>query len=209
MLQAHEERDDSPVRVTAEAVERLGRGEHDEGRLLTHVEGAVSAEGAADPAELQVLPDDVFDADVLANAIHLRSGGFGEGLERRGGEVGVARDGHALQGTRRAPTRKEANRAGDGTPRRLFRERCLGTILSMPPQPPHTTPKDAPPPWNGHTLDEAAERALDAYLTVALRVYERLLNDPEAYAAYRRLTTPTYVRTMKETGSNPEHTANP
>lgn len=79
----------------------------------------------------------------------------------------------------------------------------------MPPQPTHPTPNDTPPPWNGHTLDEAAERALDAYLTIALRVYERLLNDPEAYAAYRRLTTPTYIRTMKETGPNPEHTANP
>lgn len=67
----------------------------------------------------------------------------------------------------------------------------------MPEHTPQPAQDKAALPWNGHELDEAAERALDAYLTIALRVYERLLNDPEAYAAYRRLTTPTYVRTMK------------
>lgn len=52
----------------------------------------------------------------------------------------------------------------------------------------------------------AAEERFRRYVDLALRVYERLESDPEAYARFRTLTDSVYRPTIRDERSKPTET---
>ena len=62
--------------------------------------------------------------------------------------------------------------------------------------------RDLYPKLDAQQLREAEEN-LDRYLELALQTYERIRNDPDAYARFRALTDSMPAPTMNGKRSNP------
>jgi len=54
-----------------------------------------------------------------------------------------------------------------------------------------------------------AEENLERYLELAMRIYERIRNDPDAYAQFKALTDSSQNPTMHEQRSNSSTNTNP
>jgi len=69
------------------------------------------------------------------------------------------------------------------------------------------TIRDLYPHLNEEQLKEAEEN-LERYLELSIRIYERIRNDPQAYAAFRALTASRQNPMMKDERSNPHYDSN-
>jgi len=63
----------------------------------------------------------------------------------------------------------------------------------------HTTTRDLFPNLGEEQIKEAEEN-LDRYLELALRIYERLRQDPAAYVQFKALTAPPLDHRMDDKG---------
>ena len=63
---------------------------------------------------------------------------------------------------------------------------------------------DLYPHWTEEQL-KTADESLERYLEVGLRIYKRILADPEEYARFKTLTASARRRTIKSKRSNPSN----
>ena len=66
------------------------------------------------------------------------------------------------------------------------------------------TIRDLYPHLNEEQLKEAEEN-LERYLDLSIRMYERIRNDPQAYAAFKALTASRQNLMMEDKRSNPHY----